>query len=177
MDGLNVDIGRCALPPAETDLRGLAALLVQAVEAGEAVSFLSPLTADAASAFWRVAVERLPSRGAVLLARDAQGLAGTVSLVPAWAPNQPHRAEIVKLLVHPRCRGRGLGARLMSEAEAAARREGFDLLTLDAKRGTAAERLYRRLGWTPVGTIPDFALDPDGLTKHDAALFYKRLGA
>ncbi|HET9481138.1 MAG TPA: GNAT family N-acetyltransferase, partial [Candidatus Polarisedimenticolia bacterium] len=91
------------------------------------------------------------------------------------APNQPHRAEITKLLVHRRSRRAGLGARLMRTIEDEARRAGFRLLTLDAKRGEAAERLYRRLGWTAAGTIPGYALDPGG-TPHDAVFFYKELG-
>jgi len=94
---------------------------------------------------------------------------------PAWAPNQPHRAEVAKLLVHPRCRRAGLGTRMMRAVEDAARDSGYTLLTLDAKRGDAADRLYRRIGWTPVGTIPGFALDPDGTTPHDAVIFYKHL--
>ncbi|HEX4952899.1 MAG TPA: GNAT family N-acetyltransferase [Thermoanaerobaculia bacterium] len=108
------------------------------------------------------------------MARDGYGIVGTVQLHPALAPNQLHRGEIVKLLVHSRRRS-GLGARLMLGLEEEARRAGSRLLTLDAKRGEAAERLYRRLGWTHARTIRRYALDPDG-TPHDAAIFYKELG-
>jgi ribosomal protein S18 acetylase RimI-like enzyme len=111
----------------------------------------------------------------VLVARDASGILGSVQLHPAWAPNQPHRAEVVKLLVHRRARGQGLGARLILAIEEAASHAGFRLLTLDARAGGAADRLYRRLGWIVVGTIPRYALDPDGVTPHDATLFYKEL--
>jgi len=96
------------------------------------------------------------------------------SVHPAWPPNQPHRAEIAKLLVHRRSRRTGLGTELMQAIEDEGRRAGFRLLTLDTKRGDVAERLYRQLGWTQAGTIPGYALDPDG-TPHDAVIFYKDL--
>jgi GNAT superfamily N-acetyltransferase len=83
----------------------------------------------------------------------------------------------MKLLVHRRAQRNGLGTRLMCALEDVAREGGFALFTLDAKRGTAAERLYRRLGWTPVGVIPRYALDPDGRTPHDTVIFYKEPGA
>jgi ribosomal protein S18 acetylase RimI-like enzyme len=111
----------------------------------------------------------------VLVARDRVGVAGSVQVHPAWAPNQPHRAEVVKLLVHRRCRRQGLGTRLMRAAEEAAGGAGFGLLTLDAKRGGPADALYRALGWTAVGSIPRYALDTDGKTPHDAVLFYKEI--
>jgi GNAT superfamily N-acetyltransferase len=139
------------------------------------VSFLAPLPLDGAEDWWRRTLASSHARAIFLVARDADGIAGSVQLHPAWAPNQPDRAELVKLLVHRRARGAGLGARLMQAAEDAARRAGFRLLTLDAKRGGAAERLYRRIGWTHVGTIPRYALDPDGTTPHDAVIFYKEL--
>lgn len=162
-------------PVADADLRDLAGLLVDAVESGAAVSFLAPLTVEEAEAWWRTAVSSADPRAIFLVARAEARIIGTVQLHPAWAPNQPHRAELVKLLVHRRSRGAGLGARLMEAAEEAAREAGFTLLTLDAKRGGAAERLYRRLGWTHAGTIPRYALDTDGVTPHDAVILYKDL--
>jgi GNAT superfamily N-acetyltransferase len=168
-------IERLTPPVADADIRALALLLVDAVESGAAVSFLAPLPLDGAEDWWRRTLASSHARAIFLVARDADGIAGSVQLHPAWAPNQPDRAELVKLLVHRRARGAGLGARLMQAAEDAARRAGFRLLTLDAKRGGAAERLYRRIGWTHVGTIPRYALDPDGTTPHDAVIFYKEL--
>lgn len=168
-------IERLERPVAESDIGALARLLVDTVESGAAVSFLAPLTVAEAEAWWRSTFSRSHPRAIYLVARDAGGIAGTVQLHPAWAPNQPHRAEIAKLLVHRRSRRRGLGAQLMHAIEEAARRDGFTLLTLDAKRGAAAEQLYRQLGWTFVGTIPRFALDPDGAGMHDAVIFYKEL--
>ena len=167
-------IEQLMLPVSESDLRALAQLLVDAVESGAAVSFLAPLTLERAVEWWRRAMAASHSGAIFLVARDVDGIVGTVQLHPAWAPNQPHRAEIAKLLVHRRSRRTGLGTQLMHAIEAAARRAGFRLLTLDTKRGDAAERLYRRLGWTPAGTIPGYALDPDG-TPHDAVIFYKAL--
>lgn len=167
-------IERLAPPVSDSDLRGLAQLLVDAVESGAAVSFLAPLTIEHAEDWWRSTISTSRADAIFLVARDAEGIVGTVQLHPAWAPNQPHRAEIAKLLVHRRNRRTGLGIQLMQAIEDAARRGGFRLLTLDAKRGEAAERLYRRLGWTHAGTIPGYALDPDG-TPHDAVIFYKEL--
>ena len=168
-------IERLTPPVADTDLRDLAGLLVDAVESGAAVSFLSTLTVEQAEAWWRQAFSAADARAIFLVARAEGRIVGTVQLHPAWAPNQPHRAELVKLLVHRGSRGAGLGARLMEAAEEAARQTGFTLLTLDAKRGTPAERLYRRQGWTHAGTIPRYALDTDGVTPHEAVLFYKEL--
>lgn len=167
-------IERLEPPVAESDLRSLALLLVEAVGAGAAVSFVAPLSLDAAEGWWHTTITGADPRAVFLVARDDDGIAGTVQLHPAWAPNQPHRAEIVKLLVYQRRQRSGLGTQLMHAVEDAARSGGFSLLTLDAKRGAAAESLYRRLGWTPVGTIPRYALDPNG-TPHDAVFFYKEL--
>ena len=167
-------IERLILPVSDSDLRALAELLVDAVESGAAVSFCAPLTLERAEEWWRTTIAASPSGAIFLAARDAEGIVGTVQLHPAWAPNQPHRAEIAKLLVHRRSRRTGLGTRLMHAIEDAARRAGFRLLTLDAKRGAAADHLYRHLGWIPAGTIPRYALDPDG-TPHDAVIFYKEL--
>jgi GNAT superfamily N-acetyltransferase len=162
-------------PVGESDLRDLARLLADAVDSGAAVSFLAPLTVDRAQDWWRSAIATASPAAIFLVARKADGIIGTVQLHPAWAPNQPHRAEIAKLLVHRGSRRTGLGVRLMQAIEEEARRAGFHLLTLDAKRGTAAEQLYRRAGWTHAGTIPRYALDPDGATPHDAVIFYKEL--
>lgn len=168
-------IERLIPPAAEADVRSLAELLIDAVESGAAVSFLSSLTLSRAEGWWRSTLAAADARAVCLVARDAEGITGTVQLIPAWAPNQPHRAEITKLLVHRRSRRSGLGTELMRAIEDAARHAGFGLLTLDAKAGGDAERLYARLGWTRVGNIPRYALDPDGKTPHDAVIFYRQL--
>ena len=167
-------IERVRLPASEADLEGLAALLVDAVDSGAAVSFLT-LTHAQALDWWRKLLSPPDSRAVVLIARDSEGIAGSVQLLPAWAPNQPHHADVAKLIVHRRARRCGLGAALMAAVEREAAAVGFRLLVLDSKRGDAGERLYRRLGWNVVGTIPRFALDTDARSLHDTVIFYKEL--
>jgi ribosomal protein S18 acetylase RimI-like enzyme len=167
-------IERLAPPASEADLASLAALLVDAVESGAAVSFLA-LTHEQALDWWRRLLGAPASGAIVLVARDDEGIAGSVQLHPSWAPNQPHRADVSKLIVHRRARRSGLGERLMAALEREGSDAGYRLLVLDSKRGDAGERLYRRLGWTAVGTIPRYALDTDGRTPHDTVVFYKEL--
>src|SRR5580765_2497900 len=102
-------IARLTPPVSDTDIRGLAGLLVEAVESGAAVSFLRPLTLERAEAWWRATIAESDPRAIFLVARDADGIAGTVQLHPAWAPNQPHRGDIAKLIVHRRAQREGLG--------------------------------------------------------------------
>jgi GNAT superfamily N-acetyltransferase len=175
MLGQTHTIERLISPVADADVHALATLLVDAVESGAAVSFLAPLAIERAEEWWRKTIGGAHPGAIFLVARDGERIVGTVQMHPAWAPNQPHRAEIAKLLVHRRNRRTGLGAQLMTSIEYAARLAGYGLLTLDAKQGAAAERLYRRTGWTHAGTIPRFAFDPDGTTPHDAVIFYKEL--
>jgi ribosomal protein S18 acetylase RimI-like enzyme len=163
-------------PLLEADLRGLADVLIDAADSGASVSFLPPLSFERAQAWWRDTVASADARAAIIVARDEHGIAGTVQLHPAWAPNQPHRAEIAKLLVHRRARRRGLGRALMDYAESHARRAGFTLLTLDTKRGDAAEALYEHTGWQRAGVIPGYAQDADG-SLCDTVIFYKDLRA
>ncbi len=163
------------LPISDADIAGLGALLVDAVESGAAVSFLGGVKFEDAEVWWREGFAKTHARAVYLVARDDAGIVGTVQLQPAWAPNQPHRAEVCKLIVHRRARGDGLGRRLMEEVERAGREAGFKLLTLDAKAGGPAEALYRSMGWMCVGTIPEYALDTDGVSWHDTVIFYKRV--
>ena len=168
-------IERVAGPSASEDLvRELAAVLVDAIDSGAGVSFMAGLRHDDAAAWWRKTLGALPARSVVLVARDGLGIVGTVQLQPAWAPNQPHRADVAKLIVHQRARRHGIARALMAELERHARAEGFTLLLLDTCRGTAAEQLYAGLGWTRVGVVPNFALNPDG-TPCDTVFFYKTL--
>lgn len=165
------------LLPTDDDIRSLASLLTSTVESGAAVSFLSPLRQDEAEDWWRKTLSSASGNTVIMVARDDEGICGTVQMHPAWAPNQPHRAEIAKLMVHPRSRRGGLGLRLMMAIEDASTHRGFGLLTLDTKKGSAAELLYRKLGWSYVGTIPAFALDPDRSAFHDDVIFYKVVNA
>ena len=149
-----------ALDDAQID--ELATVLIDCVEGGASVSFMLPLSRDRAVAFWRrVAHGVAAGERALIIAEDAQGLCGTVQLVLDQPENQPHRAELSKMLVHRRARRQGLGAALMRAAEASARECGKTLLVLDTANDES-ERLYERLGWTRVGMIPDYALLPHG---------------
>ena len=163
-----------ARPVAASDLDELAGLLVDAVESGASVSFMSPLSIADAREWWHKTLEQANPRAIVLVARDDRGIAGSVSLHPAWPPNQPHRADISKQLVHRRARRQGKGRALMAEIEERARAAGFTLLTLDTVRGDPGEQLYTNAGWQRVGVIPDYALYPDGRLC-DTVVFYKKL--
>ena len=146
----------------EAELEGLADVLIDCVEGGASVSFMWPLPRPRALAFWRrVADDVARGARALVIATDAAGVCGTVQLVLEQPENQPHRAELSKMLVHRRARRHGLGADLMRVAEAAARECNKTLLVLDTANPDA-ERLYERMGWTRVGVIPKFALLPQG---------------
>jgi ribosomal protein S18 acetylase RimI-like enzyme len=163
-------------PASDDDIHGLALLLLDATASGASIGFLDSLTLQTAEEWWHKSIANAGERAIFLIARDHEGIAGTVQLRPAAMPNQPHRADIAKLLVHRRARGQGLGRMLMQEMERRARTAGFTLLVLDTKRGDAAESLYRSAGWTEVGVIPGYALNPDG-TMCDTVVFYKNLAA
>jgi GNAT superfamily N-acetyltransferase len=156
------------------DVRALAQLLVDAIEGGAGVSFLAGLTEAEAEAWWRSVLASSSDRAIILVARDADGIVGTVQLQPSWAPNQPHRADVAKLIVHRRARRRGIGRMLMAALEQAAQAAGFTLLLLDTCKGYDAERLYASTGWVRVGEVPGFALNPDG-SLCDTVFFYKTL--
>jgi GNAT superfamily N-acetyltransferase len=154
----------------------LADVLIDCVEGGASVSFLHSLTRDAALAFWS-SVASAVARGerALLVAEDALGICATAQLVLALPPNQPHRADVSKVLVHRRARRQGIGAALMRAAEATARECGKDLLVLDTVTGGDAQRLYERLGWIRVGDVPRFALMPTG-EFCSTTFYYRDLG-
>ncbi|WP_042690679.1 GNAT family N-acetyltransferase [Azospirillum sp. B506] len=153
---------------------GLTDVLLDCVEGGASVSFMSPLDRTTAEGFWRSVVAGVEQGERILLvAEDGEGVLGTVQLVLAQPPNQPHRADLSKMLVHRRARRRGVGAALMQAAEEAGRTAGKTLLVLDTA-SPDAERLYTRAGWIKVGVIPNFALWPEG-GFCDAAFFYKAL--
>jgi len=160
----------------EAQIDALAGVLIDCVEGGASVSFMHPLRRDRAVAFWRrVAHGVTAGERALLVAEDAQGLCGTVQLVLDQPENQPHRADLAKMLVHRRARRQGLGAALMRAAEAMARECGKTLLVLDAVTDGDAARLYERLGWVRVGAIPGYALWPRG-GLCSTTVFYRTLG-
>ena len=159
----------------EAQIEGLTDVLIDCVEGGASVSFMHPLTRERAAAFWRrVAQGVTDGARALLVAEDAHGLCGTVQLMFDLPENQPHRADLAKMLVHRRVRRQGLGAALMRAAEATARDCGKTLLVLDAVTDGDAARLYERLGWVRVGDIPDYALFPRG-GFCSTTVFYRRL--
>ena len=146
-----------------SQLDGLAAVLADCVDGGASVSYMAPFSHDdARRAFEGFVEDAERGRRLILAAFAADELVGTVQVVLALPPNQPHRGEIAKLLVHRSARRRGIAEGLMAEAEREARAEGKTLLVLDTVTGDAAERLYTRLGWQRVGEIPNYALYPDG---------------
>ena len=152
----------------------LAHLLIDCVEGGASVSFMSPLSLDKASAFWR-RVAQATARGerALLVAEDSGGTIGTVQLILDLPENQPHRADVSKMLVHRRARRQGVGAAMLRAVEELARELGKSLLVLDTA-SAEAERLYARLGWERVGIVPDYALLPGG-GFCATTFFYRRL--
>ena len=152
----------------------LSDLLLDAVDDNAGISFMKGLTKAEAAGWWRTVFAALSPRAALLVARDDRGIVGTVQLQPAWPPNQPHRADVAKLMVHRRGRGNGIARALMTELERHAREQKFTLLGLDTCKGGAAEKLYRSMGWTRMGEIPRFAMNPDR-SWCDAVFFYKQL--
>lgn len=161
----------------EACLAGLTDVLVDCVEGGASVSFMQPMTREKARAFWRRVADGVVSgQRALLVAEDARGICGTVQLILDLPENQPHRADLAKMLVHRRVRRQGLGAALMRAAESTARDCGRTLLVLDTVTGADGERLYARLGWQRVGEVPRYALMPHG-GYCSTTFFYRDLSA
>ena len=167
-------IRRLSAEEAGERVPALSRVLIDCVEGGASVSFMAPMTQGKADTFWAGIKDRLAAGTTELLVAEVDGeVAGTVQLVMGLPENQPHRADVAKLLVHPAARRRGLGQALMTAVEDLARENGKTLLVLDTASDDA-DRLYRALDWTEVGPIPGFALFPDG-RPCDTVIFYKRL--
>ena len=170
-----IEIRRLQGADLRANLDSLAAVLADCVAGGASVGYMEPFEPeDARRAFEGFAAEAEAGRRLVLAAFADGELVGTVQVVLALMPNQPHRGEIAKLLVHRSARRRGVAEQLMARAEAEARAEGKSLLVLDAVTGDDASRLYTRLGWTTVGVVPGFALYPDG-RPCDTTYFWKAI--
>lgn len=148
--------------PTPDQIDALAHVLIDCVEGGASVSFMHPLSPQRARDFWQRVADELP-RGArtLLVAEDGMGIVGTVQLLLEQPENQPHRADLAKMLVHRRARGQGIGAALLAAAEQLARECGKTLLLLDTA-SAEAERLYQRGGWQRCGSVPGYALLPHG---------------
>lgn len=158
-----VSVRRVGANEAAACVEALAEVLLDCVEGGASVSFMWPLPRERALAFWRGVAEGV-ARGerVLLIAEDAEGIVGTVQLITDLPENQPHRADVAKMLVHRRARRRGIARRLMAAVDLEARAEARTVLVLDTVTGGDAERLYERAGWLRVGTVPNYALMPDG---------------
>jgi GNAT superfamily N-acetyltransferase len=172
-----VTVGILSSQQARAEIAGLSAVLMDCVAGGASVSFMAPMTRERADAFWSGVADGVAAGDRCLLAaRDVSygEIVGTVQVLLKQPENQPHRADVAKMLVHRRMRRRGLGAALMLAAEDAARACGKSLLVLDTVTGGDAERLYARLGWQKAGIIPNYALWPEG-GYCDTTVFYKQI--
>lgn len=159
-----VTVRRVGADDAAGYVDALADVLIDCVEGGASVSFMLPISRDKARGFWRGVADGV-ARGerVLLIAEDGDGqVVGTVQLITAQPENQPHRADVAKMLVHRKARRLGVALRLMQAVEQAARDEGKHVLVLDTVTGGDAERLYARAGWQRVGVVPNYALMPDG---------------
>lgn len=176
-DRIRIECWRPAPSRLAADLEMLGGVLHACVHAGASVSFVLPFSCDDAKAFWRDKV--LPAVRAgnccVFVARGAKRIVGTVQLDLATSPNQPHRAEVRKLLVHPDARRRGVAKSLMAALEERAREARRTLLTLDTVTGSPAEPLYRSLGYVAAGVIPGYALNFDSSELEATVVMYKQL--
>jgi GNAT superfamily N-acetyltransferase len=170
-----IDVRRLEGAELRAQLDGLADVLADCVAGGASVSYMAPFSrADARAQFETWAAEVDDGTRLLLAAFRGDDVVGTVQVVFATPPNQPHRADVAKLLVHRGARRGGVAQLLMERAESEARAEGKTLLVLDTVTGDDAERLYTRLGWTRVGVIPNYALYPDG-RPCDTTVFWKAL--
>lgn len=172
----DVTVRRIGANEAAGRIEALADVLVDCVEGGASVSFMLPLPREKAVAFWRGVADSLARNERVLLvAEDREGqIVGTVQMIVSQPDNQPHRADIAKLLVHRKARRHGIAQHLMEAIDDAAREEGKSVLVLDTVTGGDAERLYVRAGWQRVGNVPKFALMPNG-EFCGTTFFYKHL--
>jgi GNAT superfamily N-acetyltransferase len=170
-----VEIRRLTAAEERPHLSALAEVLLDCVEGGASVSFMASLSRAEAESFFENVLEGVQKADRILLAAFLDSkLVGTVQILVSMPPNQPHRADIAKLLVLRSARGKGIGRRLMEHAEDVSRLAGKTLLVLDTATGDQAEALYVRLGWTRLGVIPGYAMYPDGRWG-DTSFFWKRL--
>lgn len=171
----DVTIRRVGPNEAAAYIEPLAEVLLDCVEGGASVSFMWPLPREKALAFWRGVADGVARGERVLLVAEIAGrIVGTVQLVTAQPDNQPHRADVAKMLVHRSARRRGIAHQLMTTIDDIARAEGKTVLVLDTVTGSDAARLYARAGWQRVGEVPKYALMPDG-RPCSTTYFYKHL--
>jgi GNAT superfamily N-acetyltransferase len=164
-------------PAIQGRLEALSQILAYSVAEGAAISFMAPLSLEAATLFWSrdVQPEVIAGRRILFGAERDGDFLGSVQLITAMPPNQPHRCEIAKMIVHPRSRRLGIGRALMNRALDRARELGKTLVTLDTRTGDVAEPLYASVGFEVAGVIPDFAWDPDGKARHATTYMFRRI--
>jgi GNAT superfamily N-acetyltransferase len=168
-------VRRLTAAEAAAAVDALADVLIDCVQGGASVSFMLPITPATAQRFWQGVTEGVARGERVLLvAEDGGRIVGTVQLFLALPENQPHRAEVAKMLVQRSVRRRGIGARLLAALDDEARKAGRTVLVLDTVTGGDAERLYARAGWQRVGAVPNYALMPTG-EFCGTTFFYKQL--
>ena len=155
----------------------LGRIMAQTVQDGAAIGFMQPFATEDGVAFFtgQVFPEVRAGRRVLLAARLDGDIVGSVQLIIALPPNQPHRCEVAKMMVAPAARRRGVGRTLLQALDAQARAAGKTLVTLDTKTGDKAEPLYKAAGFQTAGVIPGFALDPDGQALHATTYMYKAL--
>ncbi len=174
-DTLPISIDTVLPDQADEVLPGLIELLRDAVDSGASVGFLPPLSNEEARAYWKAVLNDIAGQTRVLLvAREADEIAGSVQLELMMKPNARHRAEVQKLLVFRHHRRKGVGLRLMMAIEQRARDLERTLLVLDTAQGGTAEHLYRKWGYSEAGTIPSYARNGSG-TLDPTVVFYKLL--
>jgi len=157
-------------------VEGLGKLLIEATANGASISFMHPLAHNKAAAFWHHALAEADNGYQFVFgAFDRSQLVGTVTLCPVRKENQPHRAEIFKLIVAKSHRRRGIGKMLMDTAEDKARELGKTVLVLDTTTGSAASKLYEKEGRVSAGIIPDHAFLPNGRLS-DTTIYWKKIG-
>lgn len=152
-------------------------ILRDCVEGGASVGFMLPFEAATGRLFWKGVAKAVETGDTLLLVAEHENrIVGTVQIGLKQPSNQPHRADVKKLLIHRSARGQGLSRRLMAAAETHAAAVGKSLLVLDTASGEPAEAIYEKLGWSRAGMVPDYALFPDGRFC-DTVIFYKRVSA
>ncbi len=166
---LGAEDARAAIP-------NLSDVLVDCVAGGASLGFMLPFDTKDAEAYWREIAQAIEAGSIILAVAEVDGkVVGTVQVGLASRANQPHRGDLMKLLVHRSARGLGLSRTLMETVEAEAASRGRTLLVLDTATGSPAESIYPRFGWERVGVIPDYAMWPQG-GFCGTTLFYKRIG-
>lgn len=170
-----MDVRALTTSDIQTHVESLAQILVDCVADGASISFMHGFTVQDAKQYWNQIVAKSAAGELLVFGALVDGtLVGTATLITGTPPNQPHRADVAKVLVSPKYQRRGIARALMLEVEKRALEIGKDLLALDTLTGSAAESLYASMGWKRVGEIPRYALTPDGEEKA-TMVFYKDL--